>query len=99
MERKKLTSEEEARADLGPERSRPPWRERRPLPFAELSDDEFEDYCFRLYLREYSGDRVYYYGGSHDAGRDIVHVGPDGKTCLIQCKRYTGKVGDRKSVG
>jgi hypothetical protein len=93
MVRKKVSDAESARADLGPRKGKPAWREgRHALPFHELGDDEFEVFCFLLLLKEHPTDDLYYYGKTGDGGRDIVHK-KNGKTYLIQCKRYGRKVG------
>jgi hypothetical protein len=45
---------EAARADLGPQRRKPHRREgRHAPPVHEVSDDEFEVFCFLLLLKEY----------------------------------------------
>ena len=84
----------DALAELGTTRSRPEWREgRQALPFSELSGDEFEVFCFLLLKREHPEDKIYYYGKTGDAGRDIVHIRADGTVRLIQCKCYGKSVG------
>jgi hypothetical protein len=97
MARHIVTTESESRAELGAGRSRPNWREgRHSLPFHELSDDEFEVFCFLLLKREHPHDDVRYYGKTGDGGRDIVHrrTTQSGLTVrLIQCKRYESNVG------
>ncbi|MBA4068042.1 MAG: hypothetical protein C0501_30920, partial [Isosphaera sp.] len=97
MPRTVVSTESQARAELGGDRSKPDWREGRPaLPFHELSDREFEVFCFLLLKREHPGDDVLLYGGTGDGGRDIVHRirTPAGVTTrLIQCKRYESNVG------
>ncbi len=80
--------------DLGTHRTKPDWRiSSHSLPFSELSDDEFERFRFLLLRKANPDDRVYYYGKTGDAGRDIIHPLADGKHQLIQCKRYTSNVG------
>jgi hypothetical protein len=65
MERMKVTDEREALAELGESRTKPSWRQAcHYLPFSDLSDNEFEVFCFLLLLKEYPGDRIYYYGKS-----------------------------------
>lgn len=63
------------------------------LPFTQLSDDAYEICCFILLLREFPGERIYYYGKTGDKGRDIVRIRPDGTVEFIQCKRYSDNVG------
>ncbi len=94
MSRGRFDGESAAREELGHERRRPPWLEREHrLPFGLLADDEFEVFCYLLLLREYPNDRIYYYGKTGDAGRDIVHHRADGTIDLVQCKRYGSNVG------
>jgi hypothetical protein len=89
MLRPKISDADNARADLGPPRSRFEWREgRKYLPFHELSPDEFEVFYFLLLLKEHPADRLYYYGKTGDRGRDIIHL-RGGRVRLIQCKRFT----------
>ncbi len=91
-----MTTQAEARAELVAGRERPDWREgRHSLPFHELSDHEFEIFCFLLVMSECPQDDVRLYGSSGDAGRDIVHraTTPGGVVVrLIQCKRYDRNV-------
>ena len=91
-----VTSQSEARAELEAGREKPDWREgRHSLPFHELSDHEFEIFCFLLVKRERPEDDVRLYGSSGDAGRDIVHraTTPGGVVVrLIQCKRYDSNI-------
>jgi hypothetical protein len=94
MKRPIISDETEARRELGPKRTKPECRiSTHLLPFSDLSDDEFEILCFLLLSRENSNDKVYYYGKTGDAGRDIVRVRPDGKYQIVQCKRYSRNVG------
>lgn len=97
MSRIVITAEADARAELRVDRAKPTWREgRHSLPFHELSDDEFEIFCFLLLKREHPNDDIRYFGKTGDAGRDILHrrVTPTGLTVrLIQCKRYGSNVG------
>ena len=97
MSRTIVTTESEARSEIDLGRSKPSWREgRHALPFQELSDDEFEVFCFLLLKREHPHDDVRYYGKTGDGGRDIVHrrTTPNGVTVrLVQCKRYESNVG------
>lgn len=58
-----------------------------------MSGDEFEVFCFLLLKREHPEEKVYHYGKTGDAGRDIVHVRLDGTVRLIQCKCYGSRVG------
>lgn len=89
-----VESQEDARAELGEVLARPIWREgRHQLPFTELTDDEFEVFCFKLLKREHPDDRIYYYGKTKDLGRDIVHEHADGTHTIIECKRYADRVG------
>lgn len=93
MSRKRISDEASARTELGVARTQPSRRERQhTLPFADLSDDEFEILSFLLVRREHPHDDVCYYGKTADGGRDIIHI-HNGKTRLIQCKRFTGTVG------
>lgn len=93
MLRPKNRNETGARMELGTTRSKPVRRDRqRTLPFGELTDDEFEILSFLLARREHPGDDVFYYGKTGDGGRDVVHL-QNGKTRLIQCKRFTNTVG------
>jgi tetratricopeptide (TPR) repeat protein len=93
VQRKIVESHTDAIAELDSGRTRPQWREgRRSLPFVELSGDDFEVFCFLLLRKEFPGERIYYYGKTGDAGRDIVHIRPDGSVRLIQCKRYSVNV-------
>ncbi len=97
MARRVITTESEAWGELPPRRTRPDRREgRHNLPFHELSDIEFEVFCFLLLRREHPGDDIRYYAGTGDGGRDLVHrmTTPDGvRVRLVQCKRYTSTVG------
>src|SRR3954451_1005271 len=97
MARHSVTTESDARAELGAHQSRPHWREgRHALPFHELSDDEFEVFCFLLLKREHPQDDIRYYGKTGDGGRDIIHrrTTPNRLAVrLIQCKRYESNVG------
>jgi hypothetical protein len=93
MERFVIREIATARAELTVPRSMPHWREgRHNLPFHELADDEFEVFSFVLLRKEHPDDRIYYYGKTGDAGRDIVHH-RGGRIRLIQCKRYGRNVG------
>jgi ATPase family associated with various cellular activities (AAA)/Restriction endonuclease len=93
MERPIINDDADARAELSVPRTRPAWREgRHSLPFHELADDEFEVFSFVLLRKEHPADRIYYYGKTGDAGRDIIHE-HGGRLRLIQCKRYGKKVG------
>ena len=91
-----VMTEAEARAQLVAGRERPDCREgRHSLPFHELTDHEFEIFCFLLVKRERPDDDIRLYGSSGDAGRDIVHraTTPGGVVVrLIQCKRYDRNV-------
>jgi hypothetical protein len=97
MSRGIVTTESEARAEIDPRRMKPSWLEgRHTLPFQELSDDEFEIFCFLLLRREHPQDDIRYYGKTGDGGRDILHKRciPNGtRLRLIQCKRYSASVG------
>lgn len=94
MERARISDETVARGELGTARNLPFWREaRRAMPFRELSPDEFEILCFLLLRKEFPKERIFYYGKTADAGRDIVHHRPDGSIRLIQCKRFATNVG------
>ena len=97
MSRTIVTTESDARTEIDTGRAKPNWRERRhTLPFQELSDDEFEVFCFLLLKREHPQDDIRYYGKTGDGGRDIIHrrITPNGLTVrLIQCKRYESNVG------
>lgn len=94
MERKIVKDDDEALGELGELRSLPPWMEGRPAyPLGDLSGDEFEIFCFLLLRRLFPADRVYYYGKTGDAGRDIIHVTSGGKIRLFQCKCYSKNVG------
>jgi hypothetical protein len=96
MTRSIVTKECEARAEIDPGRAKPSEREgRHTLPFQELSDDEFEVFCFLLLKLEHPQDDIRYYGKTGDGGRDIIHRRdtPTGlAVCLIQCKRYQSNV-------
>lgn len=93
MTRNPIDNEAAARAELPPGTAPLAWREGRPaLPFHELSPDQFEILSFLLLQREFPGDRIYYYGKTGDAGRDIIHI-VDGRHRLIQCKNYSQKLG------
>jgi hypothetical protein len=99
MERTTVDSAETALGELPSQRSKPKWLERQVgMPFDELGDDDFEVFCFLLLRNERPNDRIFYYGKTKDGGRDIIHI-KDGKTILIQCKRYTAKVGIREISG
>jgi hypothetical protein len=96
MSRSVVANEDEARAELPAQRSHPNRREgRHALPFFELSDDEFEIFCYLLLKREHPLDDIRYFGKTADGGRDIVHrmKSAEGTTVrLIQCKRYESNV-------
>lgn len=93
MTRKLCTGGAEARADLGAGRFHPAWlSSRHALPFQDLSDGEFEVFCYLLLLHEHPDERIIYHGKTGDAGRDIVRATADGTVELIQCKRYTRNV-------
>lgn len=93
MERNVLILESEARQDIPVERTRPPAFQGSPLPFSNLSPDEFEVACFLLLRKEYPGDSIYYYGKTGDAGRDIIHKHANRTITLIQCKHYQSNIG------
>lgn len=91
--RAKVSGEENAKADLGEARSKPPWlANQHILPFHLLSPDEFEIFCYLLLHHENPQDDIYYYGKTGDAGRDIVWHKNDGSIELIQCKRYQNNI-------
>ena len=48
---------------------------------------------FLLLKREHPEEKIYHYGKTGDAGRDIVHIPPDETVRLIQCKCYGRSVG------
>lgn len=53
-----------------------------------MTGPEFEDFVAELCRRDGCGD-VRRVGGSHDNGADVLGVLPDGRSMVIQCKRYT----------
>lgn len=53
-----------------------------------MTGTEFEDWVAGLCRRDGCTD-VRRVGGSHDNGADVVGKLPDGRTMVIQCKRYT----------
>ena len=59
MAREIVQNEDEARADVGTNRTRPAWlSSRHALPFQDLSDDEFEVFNYLLLLKEHPGEKV-----------------------------------------
>lgn len=93
MERAKYSGEDAAKKDLGIPQTKPAWlQNQHSLPFQFLSDDEFEIFCYLLLCRENPEDKIFYYGKTGDAGRDIVRIKQDGSVELIQCKRYQNNV-------
>lgn len=94
MERAKYIGEDAAKKDLGIAQTKPAWlQNQHSLPFQFLSDDEFEIFCYLLLCKENPEDKIFYYGKTGDAGRDIVRIEQDGTVELIQCKRYQNNVG------
>ena len=63
------------------------------MPFQDRSDDEFEVFNYLLLIKEHPNETVVYYGKTGDLGRDIVRRLADGEHELIQCKRFSKKVG------
>ncbi|WP_406209279.1 restriction endonuclease [Streptomyces decoyicus] len=65
--------------------------------FAAMDADAFEDAVARLCERDGCHD-VRVVGGANDLGADVVAVAPDGRTVVLQCKRYggTNKVGSQE---
>ncbi|MFB6556449.1 restriction endonuclease [Streptomyces sp. NPDC056405] len=55
-----------------------------------MTGTEFEDFVVDLCRRDGCTD-VRRVGGSHDNGADVLGVLPDGRSMVIQCKRYTPK--------
>ena len=55
-----------------------------------MTGTEFEDFVVDLCRRDGCTD-VRRVGGSHDNGADVLGRMPDGRTMVIQCKRYTAK--------
>jgi restriction endonuclease len=94
MARDTVATEDAALAELGSQRSRPPWMEgAAALPFAGLTPDEFEVLCFLLLRRENQASEVLYYGKTGDAGRDVVVRANNAAPAFYQCKHYSGTVG------
>ena len=58
-----------------------------------MTGPEFERYVARL-MRRTGFREVRVSGGAGDLGADIVARAPDGRRVVVQCKRYTGPVGD-----
>lgn len=99
MQRNKITTPEDAVAELPSDKTNPPWFEsEHSLPFSNLSGDEFEVLCFLFLRKQYPNDEVYYYGKTSDMGRDIVHIRGNGTIRLIQCKNFSGNV-DASKIG
>ncbi|MFH8472489.1 restriction endonuclease [Streptomyces sp. NPDC018000] len=63
---------------------------RTPAEVDAMTGTEFEDFVVDLCRRDGSTD-VRKGGGSHDNGADVLGVHPDGRSMVIQCKRYTPK--------
>ncbi|MFD8258706.1 restriction endonuclease [Streptomyces griseoluteus] len=67
-----------------------------------MTGTEFEDFVVDLCRRDGCTD-VRGVGGSHDNGADVLGSLSDGRTMVIQCKRYTPKhdpqPGDPGSAG
>lgn len=57
-----------------------------------LSPDEFEALVAKLF--ETNGHHVALVGGSSDHGVDIVVTNAQGEKWIVQCKRYSGSVGE-----
>ncbi|MGK7887404.1 MAG: restriction endonuclease [Crocosphaera sp.] len=94
MTRKIVLSTEEARKEISHNRTYPAWLENQHfLPFNSLSPDEFEVLSYLLLCKENPNAKVFYYGKTGDAGRDIVIEKTDGTKELIQCKCYSNNVG------
>ncbi len=94
MDRPSIETKEEAIKALPPNLTRPLLLERSLLlPFSSLTDEEFESYCYLLLKEENPKDRIRQFGKTADLGRDVVHYRSDGSTVLVQCKRYSDKVG------
>lgn len=55
-----------------------------------MTGTEFEDFVVDLCRRDGCTD-VRRVGGSHDNGADVLGILPDGRSMVIQCKRYTPK--------
>lgn len=55
-----------------------------------MTGTEFEDFVVDLCRRDGCSD-VRRVGGSHDNGADVRGRLPDGRSMVIQCKRYTPK--------
>ncbi|AWK09972.1 restriction endonuclease [Streptomyces spongiicola] len=55
-----------------------------------MTGREFEDFVVDLCRRDGCTD-VRRVGGSHDNGADVLGTLPDGRSMVIQCKRYTPK--------
>jgi restriction system protein len=58
-----------------------------------MSGPAFEQYVARL-MRRSGFRRVQVCGGSGDRGADVIAYTGDGRRVVVQCKRYTGAVGD-----
>ncbi|MDJ0582500.1 restriction endonuclease [Crocosphaera sp.] len=94
MTRNIVLSTEEARKEISDNRTYPAWLENQhSLPFNSLSSDEFEILSYLLLCKENPDAKVFYYGKTGDAGRDIVIEKTDGTKELIQCKCYSNNVG------
>ncbi|GAB1690694.1 restriction endonuclease [Krasilnikovia sp. M28-CT-15] len=57
-----------------------------------MSGPEFEHWVARL-MRASGCRRVRVSGGSGDMGADVTGYAPDGRRLVVQCKRYSAKVG------
>ncbi|MGI5466439.1 restriction endonuclease [Streptomyces sp. CA-132043] len=68
----------------------------RVLDYAAMGSEEFESAVAALCERDGCFD-VQVVGGANDLGADIVAKAPDGRTVVIQCKRYaeTHRVGSQ----
>ncbi|MEU7484651.1 restriction endonuclease [Streptomyces sp. NPDC042319] len=68
----------------------------RVVDYAAMGADEFESAVAALCERDGCFD-VQVVGGANDLGADIVATAPDGRTMVIQCKRYaeTHRVGSQ----
>ncbi|WP_229074287.1 restriction endonuclease [Actinoplanes sp. DH11] len=57
-----------------------------------MSGSEFEHWVARL-MRASGCRRVRVSGGAGDMGADVTGYAPDGRRLVVQCKRYSAKVG------
>jgi tetratricopeptide (TPR) repeat protein len=88
-----VLNDDQASPDGGAFGKRAVWRSsRHPLPFRDLSDEQFEVFNYVLVVKEHPNDEVTRYGGPGDRGCDVVRKLADGTHELIQCKRYSTNV-------